>query len=288
MNAPCHRAIALAATLGACSLVRPDPEHGALFVGVALATDMAPDKLELGILPHRGPTHRWWALALFVAALTLPMLLIVNHAGERVLLPWALPVGLGALFGYGSHLYLADGWTKTGLPGDGGKRIHFAPKGWRVHTGRWSEMVVLAFASLACVALGYTLLPAETRTALAEGPCTTPGHAIRVHLSKSEYPHITAHIRHSWRLGYPHVLRIHRAGADERRAKLLERWQRVHPQPKGDGLDLDEAPAAMLRDRVRADVRPIPAHENRSAGASLGAQLRGYCDGTRVLYIFTA
>lgn len=112
------------------------------------------------------------------------------------------------------------------------------------------------------------------------------GKVAKVYLPELRYPGIVAHIRYSWAHGYPKTLRIHREGAKQRRDRLLGWWGRRHPQPKGDGMDLDEAPAAVLRDSWRADVRPIPAHENRSAGASLGAQIAGVPNGTCVRYRF--
>lgn len=79
-----------------------------------------------------------------------------------------------------------------------------------------------------------------------------------VTLSVKKYPNIIAHIQRSWQLGYPRVLRIHR----------------------------DEAPAAVLRSTVRADVAYVPSSENRSAGATLGAAISRYCDGAPVRYRF--
>lgn len=35
-----------------------------------------------------------------------------------------------------------------------------------------------------------------------------------------------------------------------------------------------------------ADVAYVPSRENRSHGLSLGAKLRGFCDGTRSQYAF--
>jgi hypothetical protein len=130
-------------------------------------------------------------------------------------------------------------------------------------------------------------LPLDARHDGQASAASCHGRVEHVVLSRSKYPHIVDHVEDSWALGYPRVLRVHRAGATERRARLLGWWQRKHPQPKGDGLDLDEAPAAMLRVSWRADVRPIAAAENRSAGASLGGQLRGVPDGTCVDYRFT-
>lgn len=101
-----------------------------------------------------------------------------------------------------------------------------------------------------------------------------------VTLSVKKYPNIIAHIQRSWQLGYPRVLRIHRAGADARRDALLRGI------PTRPGFDRDEAPAAVLRSTVRADVAYVPSSENRSAGATLGAAISRYCDGAPVRYRF--
>ena len=108
--------------------------------------------------------------------------------------------------------------------------------------------------------------------------CKRPEKPIRVTFSRSKYPNIVAHIKESWREGFPRVLRINRDGTDDRRDALLE------GVPTRRGYDRDEAPAAVLRSTVRASVRYVPSSENRSAGSSLGSQLAPYCDGTRVRY----
>jgi hypothetical protein len=68
--------------------------------------------------------------------------------------------------------------------------------------------------------------------------------------------------------------------------------------PTRDGYDRDEYPPAVGRgvgpglERGRnprgwkADVRYVPSSENRSHGASLGAHLEKFCDGTRFRYAF--
>lgn len=101
-----------------------------------------------------------------------------------------------------------------------------------------------------------------------------------IHFSRAEYPNIISHIKKSWRLGYRHVLRINRPGADERRDAALAGI------PTKEGFDRDEAPAAVLRKRVKTDIAYVPSSENRSAGASLGAQIAPYCNGVRVRYRF--
>jgi hypothetical protein len=123
---------------------------------------------------------------------------------------------------------------------------------------------------------------------LAGERCERRDRAVRIYLSTRRYPNVVAHIKRSWREGYPHVLTINRDGAEQRRRRLLDRWERAHPQPKGDGLDLDERPAAMLRRHAyRASVMAIPASENRSEGARMRHALDGVCDGERVMYVFT-
>ena len=111
--------------------------------------------------------------------------------------------------------------------------------------------------------------------------CRRPGHDIRIIFSKSSYPNIISHIKYSWRVGYPKRLVIWRKGADQRRDQLL---QGIPTKP---GFDRDEAPAAVLRKKVQADVRYVPSGENRSAGSSLGSQISGYCNGVHVRYRFT-
>lgn len=119
--------------------------------------------------------------------------------------------------------------------------------------------------------------------------CDKPSVPIRVVFSKDDYPHIIRHIKKSWDLGYPKVLKVNREGADRRRDKLLGRRDANGDllYPTRDGFDRDEAPAAVLRGKVDADVEYVESSENRSAGASLGGQISGYCDGTKVKYRFT-
>jgi hypothetical protein len=134
------------------------------------------------------------------------------------------------------------------------------------------------------LALGFGLPAAAGGRA-----CDSPKDPIRVVLSKRDYPHIVAHIKESWDLGYPKVLKINRDGADRRREKLLGRRDADGEllYPTREGFDRDEAPAAVLRKRVDADVEYVRSSENRAAGASLGGQISGYCDGTKVKYRFT-
>ena len=85
---------------------------------------------------------------------------------------------------------------------------------------------------------------------------------------------------------------VNRRGADARRDRLLEDY------PTKDGYDRDEYPPAVGRGKGeglergrnprgwKAHVRYVPSSENRSHGASLGAKLADFCNGTRFRYVF--
>jgi hypothetical protein len=144
------------------------------------------------------------------------------------------------------------------------------------------RMLLVLFAAV--VLLASSLANRDGTAQTREPGCK--GRVATVNMPRARFLDIVQHIEDSWKAGYPVVLRVHRAGASERRARLLSWWQIRHPQPTGDHLDLDEEPAAALRSSWRADVRPIDEHENRSAGSKLGAELRGLRDGTCVRYDF--
>jgi hypothetical protein len=143
---------------------------------------------------------------------------------------------------------------------------------------------ILLVLLAAVVAFGASRADGDGTAQTREPGCK--GHVATIDMPRDRYPAIVDHVEDSWRAGYPVVLRVNREGAKERRDRLLGWWEHRHPQPKGDALDLDEAPAAALRSSWRADVRPIDEHENRAAGAKLGAELRGLRDGTCVRYAF--
>jgi Deoxyribonuclease NucA/NucB len=122
--------------------------------------------------------------------------------------------------------------------------------------------------------------------------CTKPRRIQRLVFSKSEYPNIRRHFRGALRRGWPRRLVLNRRGADERRDRLLE------DIPTKDGYDRDEYPPAVGRGKGeglergrnprgwKAHVRYVPSSENRSHGATLGAKLADFCNGTRFRYVF--
>ncbi|WP_053226366.1 excalibur calcium-binding domain-containing protein [Solirubrobacter soli] len=102
--------------------------------------------------------------------------------------------------------------------------------------------------------------------------CTRQKRAVVVSLTK--YPHIADHVRDAIGIGLPVILHIDRGHADEHRAASTD------DLPAKRGYDRDEYPPAMSREGgERADVRYVKSSENRAAGASMGGQLRRYCNG---------
>lgn len=141
-------------------------------------------------------------------------------------------------------------------------------------------LITTAVGAVGAISSPQVAQPSREHRATAETGCKRAPKPIVVNLPRSKYPNIDAHIEASWRKGYPKVLTIHRANADERRHKLL------NGIPTRPGFDRDEAPAVVLRATWRADVAYVESRQNESAGASLGAQLRGWCSGQRVVYGF--
>src|SRR4051812_46174753 len=124
--------------------------------------------------------------------------------------------------------------------------------------------------------------------------CVRAKGVLRLVFSRAKYPNIRRHFLAAVKRGWPRVMVLNRKGAGDRRDRLLE------DVPTRPGFDRDEYPAAVgrgkpngdLRGLVRginpvgwqADVAYVRSRENRSHGSSLGAKLRGFCDGTRFQY----
>jgi hypothetical protein len=114
----------------------------------------------------------------------------------------------------------------------------------------------------------------------------------RLVFSADRCSNIRAHYRAAVRKGWPRIMVLNRPGADARGDRLLEAY------PTRSGFDRDEHTAAVGRGKGKApergshprgwkaDVAYVPSSENRSHGASLGAKLRDFCNGTRFRYAF--
>ena len=156
---------------------------------------------------------------------------------------------------------------------------------------RVRTLLAVTFAVLAVACWPTATTGQEPDRAVRE--CVRPDGVQRLIFSASEYPNIRRHFRRAVaRRGWPLRLVVNRPGADERRERLLR------DVPIRDGFDRDEYPPAVGRGRGpglergrnprrwKADVRHVPSSENRSHGASLGAQLERFCNGTRFRYVF--
>jgi hypothetical protein len=150
-------------------------------------------------------------------------------------------------------------------------------------------------AIAALLVFGLLAAPAVARPLdgpVTEAGCSTPSGVQSLRFSKAKYPRIRAHALAAIRAGWPSVLVLNRPGADKRRSRLLEAWA------TRAGYDRDEYPPAVGRGRGkglvsgsdprgwRADVAYVPSHENRSHGSVMGAELRGFCGGTKFRYVF--
>lgn len=141
----------------------------------AYAGSRLPDKLEGGILSHRGPTHRLWmglvvgaAVAYGVTRLWHWKWFVDNvlagpravglhtdallHVGTAV----AIVVGAGVALGYIMHL-LADMCTIHGLDVSG-RRVHLLPHGLRIRTGGAPEHLLRTLILFAWVAVPALVL----------------------------------------------------------------------------------------------------------------------------------
>jgi len=135
----------------------------------------------------------------------------------------------------------------------------------------------LGGAGIALLVAGATLGPLP-QSATSEDPagCETTKRIAVIRIAESRYPKTADHIDDAARAGQPRRLTLERDGADERREEATAGTQ------SKPGYDKDEYPPALSRQGGKgADVRLVPSSDNRGAGASMGNQLRRYCDGQR-------
>jgi hypothetical protein len=130
------------------------------------------------------------------------------------------------------------------------------------------RLAVGAVGAVLGVSAAVVLADSEDRSCERQIPPVT------VTLPEATYPHIRDHAADAIRAGQPDVLHIAREEAEENRAASLR------GVPTRKGYDRDEYPPAMSDEGGRgASVRYVLPRENRSAGATMGRQLRIYCDG---------
>lgn len=96
-------------------------------------------------------------------------------------------------------------------------------------------------------------------------------------VDSQKYPQTAEHIRMAQTMGFPEFVTLGRADAAERRKASLAD---VKASPI---YDRDEWPMAVFEEGGQgADVAYIEGRDNRGAGSSIGWQMRGFPDGSKV------
>jgi hypothetical protein len=128
------------------------------------------------------------------------------------------------------------------------------------------------------------------RRAMARGTSGAPQKAFGkrafdkphdVVIDRAKHPQAAAHIDHAQSHGQPTILHVERRNAAGRRGEAVGN---VNPRNKpAPGYERDEYPPAFTREGGHnANVRFISPHDNRGAGASMGAQTRDLPDGAKI------
>ena len=100
-------------------------------------------------------------------------------------------------------------------------------------------------------------------------------------IDSRKHPQSAEHIQACIRMGYPAILTLNRAGADENRKRSLAGYR----SRRRDGYDRDEyPPAAFLEGGEGAHVFYLASADNQGSGSSFGRQLLNAPDGTRVRF----
>jgi hypothetical protein len=114
------------------------------------------------------------------------------------------------------------------------------------------------------------------------GPATTPASLSKgrpvVAIDASQSPQAAQHVDDlKKQVGKPLIGYVDRPGAADRRKANMK------GVPTVAGKDRDEAPPAVINvPGVKTSVRHIDSGDNRRAGQSIGQQLKGVPDGTKV------
>lgn len=98
-------------------------------------------------------------------------------------------------------------------------------------------------------------------------------------LSEDDYPESVDHIYSQVGKGNSETMTIDRGGAKQNRRESLRGY------PTMSGQDRDEWPMAMFSQGGKgAHIEYIDPSDNRGAGSSIGGVLRGFADGTKVVF----
>lgn len=141
----------------------------------------------------------------------------------------------------------------------------------------------LGLCVLVAVASIFALVAGVAAWGQGKPTCIRVELPVVVNLDDVKHAHLLAHEREAIERGRPRQLTLERDGAPVRRQ------QDLRGIPTRPGFDRDEYPPAFSEesglhsDGTRADVAYVASSENRSGGATMGAALRGFCDGQRFI-----
>lgn len=128
---------------------------------------------------------------------------------------------------------------------------------------------------------GYSI--ANMKEAADPSDCKIVKKSVPINIDPSRYPLTAKHAQDAIKAGEAKILHLDREGADENRDSSLAG---IDTAP---GKDRDEYPPAVTMEGGEgADVRLVPASDNRGAGSSMGAQLGDYCSGQAFVLTYIA
>lgn len=130
------------------------------------------------------------------------------------------------------------------------------------------------FALLIVLLLAAVLLAAGTAVAADREDCRLQKRSVVIDLRDDYHRPVLRHVWAAIRAGEVARLHVARDGVDGRRRDALRGI------PTKPGYDRDEYPPAVSREGGEGThVRYIRSSVNRSAGATMGDQLEGFCSG---------
>lgn len=143
MKGPTHQLVGASVAIAGAQALQLSLPVGAGLAAVAYASSKLPDQLELGILKHRGPTHRLWmpfavATVVGILAIVAWRAALTHHVSAKVITAGWVVMGVvvgGVLVGYGAHL-LADMCTVSGLQvgRKNPRKLYLLPRILRINT----------------------------------------------------------------------------------------------------------------------------------------------------------
>jgi hypothetical protein len=113
----------------------------------------------------------------------------------------------------------------------------------------------------------------------AKGKTNTKDNPKEIIIDGKKYPESAKHLQEAIDAGKKNEGTVDRKGSSARRKENMK------GEKTEKGKDRDEAPPAVINTGQKSSVKKIPSSDNRGAGQSIGQQLRGVPDGTKVVIL---